>query len=271
MKNRNICKFSGSGTERDLIAKRFIYETENPESGEERVLAYDKLLLTVTGSGRITVQGEARELSVGSLVFLFAGQTVFLETISDFSYMYIDFHGRRATHLYEKFGISAKSFVYDGMSSLIPVWREAIVNADGENIDLLCESMILYTFSKLSKNKSPSDNTVRAALDYINENFSSPTLNLTVMAKALGYNPKYLSHLISSELSVCFSDYLKDLRMKNAVMLIEEGVTSIKNLAVLSGYSNPLYFSKAFKQSFGISPKTFIENKKSSNTERNTK
>lgn len=261
MKNRNICKFNSDSGKSDLIAKCFIYETGNPTEGKERFLASDRLVLVITGEGYIISKKKKTFLKNGSLVFCFAGQSFATESIKDFSYMYIDFYGSRATYLYEKYGINSANCIFDNMSSLIPVWREAIVNADGENIDLLCESMILYSFSKLSKKCIHTDTAIETVLEYLNENFSSHTLSLATMAKDLGYNPKYLSHLISKELSVCFSDYLKDLRMKNAIILIEQGVTSVKNLSVLSGYSNPLYFSKAFKQSFGLSPRAFIENK----------
>lgn len=260
MKKGNICKFVGMGSESDLIVKQFIYETENPVGVYDRMLAYDRMILGVTGSALLTVGGNNTEISAGTLAFLFSGQKVSLTPDSDFTYMYIDFRGKRALSLYDKFGVNAVNYQFQSMTSLVPIWREALVNAESENIDLLSESMILYTFSKLSgkHRKDENDRAIILVLDYINENFSSPTLSLSKMAKDLGYNPKYLSHLISKETSVCFTDYLRNLRMKNAVILIEQGVTSIKNLAVLSGYANPLYFSKAFKETFGVSPKNYV-------------
>ncbi len=58
-----------------------------------------------------------------------------------------------------------------------------------------------------------------------------------------------------------FSEYLKTLRLRHAVFLIEQGITSVKNVALLSGYRDPLYFSKVFRQSLGVSPSEFIEQK----------
>jgi AraC-like DNA-binding protein len=40
---------------------------------------------------------------------------------------------------------------------------------------------------------------------------------------------------------------------------MEEGVTSVKNVAILSGFRDPLYFSKVFAGSVGMSPKAYIQ------------
>ena len=66
---------------------------------------------------------------------------------------------------------------------------------------------------------------------------------------------------ISKEVGITFSEYLKNTRIKHAIFLIEQGITSVKNIAILSGYRDPLYFSKIFQQTVGISPSIFINKK----------
>ena len=39
---------------------------------------------------------------------------------------------------------------------------------------------------------------------------------------------------------------------------MEEGLVSVKNIALLSGFRDPLYFSKVFAETEGISPKNYI-------------
>jgi YesN/AraC family two-component response regulator len=46
--------------------------------------------------------------------------------------------------------------------------------------------------------------------------------------------------------------------MKYATMLFDRGLDSVKNVAQLSGYSDPFYFSNVFKKSVGVSPKEYI-------------
>ena len=56
-----------------------------------------------------------------------------------------------------------------------------------------------------------------------------------------------------------YTEYLHMFRIKYAISLFENGLDSIKNVAFLSGYSDPLYFSTVFKNKIGISPKNYIK------------
>ena len=125
----------------------------------------------------------------------------------------------------------------------------------------ISESILLYTFSKLVGGHSKEDSLIRQLTEYIRENFTDISLSLDSIAKEFGYSSKYLSRLISLELKTPFTDYLKNLRMNRARLLLDQGITSIKNLAILSGYSDPLYFSKVFKETFGASPRQYIKEK----------
>ena len=63
------------------------------------------------------------------------------------------------------------------------------------------------------------------------------------------------------EMGVSYSEYLRSVRLKSAVTLLDHGIDSVKNVALLSGFSDPLYFSKVFKDSIGISPSGYTKNK----------
>lgn len=259
MKQKNICKFISTSGDGSLRATQFILENTPPDNKKEVISHSDRVLLVLSGEGKYTVLGKTYPLSCGTLIFTFSGQSCVISYEKELSYMYIKYYGNRASMLYERFSVSRSRFYFTGMEKLIPIWRESLVSANGENIDLLSESIILYTFSKLSRSLSKEDGIMRTVTEYIGDNFSDSSLSLQSMAEELGYSSKYLSNVISKEMGVCFSDYVKDLRMKHAMMLLEQGITSIKNLAVLSGYSNPLYFSKVFKETFGVSPKGFTK------------
>ena len=71
---------------------------------------------------------------------------------------------------------------------------------------------------------------------------------------------KYLSHFFKEKMNVSYSEYLRSLRFQYAISLFELGISSVKNVALLSGFSDPLYFSNSFKKAIGISPSEFIAN-----------
>ena len=54
--------------------------------------------------------------------------------------------------------------------------------------------------------------------------------------------------------------YLREIRIRHAVFLMEQGVVSVNNVALLSGFGDALYFSKVFSDVMEISPKIYIKN-----------
>ncbi len=46
---------------------------------------------------------------------------------------------------------------------------------------------------------------------------------------------------LKKQFGMGFAEYLRTLRIKHAVLLFEKGVTPVKNVALLCGFSDPLY------------------------------
>ena len=92
-----------------------------------------------------------------------------------------------------------------------------------------------------------------------NDRFSESSFSLSALAGELGYDAKYLSTLFKKKKGIPFTRYLRELRIRHALFLMEQGVVSVKNIAILCGFGDALYFSKIFKEEMGISPKAHIE------------
>ena len=82
---------------------------------------------------------------------------------------------------------------------------------------------------------------------------------LSTVAERLGYSSKYLSHIFKKQMGMGYTEYLQTYRIRYAVSLFEHGLDSIKNVALLSGFTDPLYFSTVFKKQFGVSPASYIQ------------
>ncbi|MEO1013481.1 MAG: helix-turn-helix transcriptional regulator [Bacteroidota bacterium] len=59
------------------------------------------------------------------------------------------------------------------------------------------------------------------------------------------------------------SDFIKDIKMQRAKELIKRGFP-IGEVAYKVGFSDPNYFSRAFKKSEGMSPSSYIRKKRAS-------
>jgi YesN/AraC family two-component response regulator len=186
---------------------------------------------------------------------------VFLCSGKEIQYVYIDFSGVRAGELFSRFDVTKNTRIYKGFDGLIPLWLESLGRASEKTLDLAAESIILHTFSRLFE-KSPDTHGIVSEITMMTEKyFSNPDLSISSIAEELSYNQKYLSHIFKEKTGIGYSEYLRSVRLKYAVMLLDQGIDSIKNVAFLSGFSDPLYFSKVFKEQVGYSPKDYLKNK----------
>lgn len=98
--------------------------------------------------------------------------------------------------------------------------------------------------------------TIEAALQFIRDNYMVD-LNLAMLAERFHYNPSYFSELFKTKVGKTFIQVLTEVRMSQAVRLLEETTLSLWDIAELTGFSNPSYFSAKFKRLYGMTPSEF--------------
>ena len=262
MKKQNICKFITTRDLGQLRVDQFFFESIVPHSGKERTLNVHCMYLVNSGMGRYCCAGEYHTLTPGCLFFSFADIPGVIENTGELQYYCIGFSGGRAEELFQRFGVTPKHCLFSGCEGLLPLWQESLARASDDTLDLLSESLLLYSFSRLKKAEHSGSDAVAFVLNYLENHFTRRTLSLGEVAAAAGYHEKYLSHLFKKQFGMGFSEYLRLLRIKHAVTLMENGVTSVKNVALLSGFSDPLYFSRVFTEAVGVSPKNYLQKNK---------
>jgi two-component system response regulator YesN len=94
-------------------------------------------------------------------------------------------------------------------------------------------------------------------LDLIQANYSGE-VTLGSVAENLGVNPFHLSHAVSKELGIGFSELLTRVRLNRAKELLSGGA-SVKEACAMVGFSEQAYFTRVFKRHEGMTPKHFIE------------
>ncbi len=258
---KNICKFLNSGFPDTLTVSCFVLET-NPETMIlPQKLANNRMVLAVDGEGILKTDENALRFSMGKLFFGFEGEIFCVNEIKNISYMYIDFRGTRAQELLHRFNINKENRSFDNFDGLIPMWSESLLRASEQTIDLVAESILLYTFSHLDVVLGKHSSLISKIIDLTEDHFTEQTFSLSELSNNLSYNSKYLSHLFRKNMNLSYSEYLCTLRIKYAVSLFDYGIDSVKNVALLSGFADPLYFSKVFKKKIGVSPKEYINQK----------
>lgn len=257
MKEKNICKFITESAIEILNVRLFIYESDQELIKSEHTALNNRIMLIKCGNGRFIADGIEFPVSAGCVVFAFKGEKIYIESEEVCEYFYIDFDGGRANSLYSRFCINKNSRCFGGFDGLIPLWHESLLRASEINLDLAAEGILLYTFSRLASNVNEKNTIINRIIEITEQSFNDCELTVTQIADTLSYNSKYISHIFKEKMGISYSEYLRNIRVKYAVTLLEHGLDSVKNIALLSGFSDPLYFSNVFKKTIGVSPKEY--------------
>lgn len=260
MKKNNICKFVTTTSEKQIFTTNFVLENELECLRNIYHMQNYSVRLVLSGKGKISTENTSGKLQTGTVFFTFPDVSYHIDVDGDFKCMYITFHGLRAQELLQRFRITPENCVFEGHDGLLAFWQNCLSKASENNLDLISESVLLYTFAQISppiitgKQRLMDD-----ILEYIEENFKETSLNLSTLAQHLGYHPKYLSKVFKDELGTSFTEYVKNIRIQHAVFLMERGITTVKNLTLLCGFTDPYYFSNVFKAVVGMSPRKYVD------------
>ncbi len=94
---------------------------------------------------------------------------------------------------------------------------------------------------------------VREAMAYIHEHYAD-TISRAELAGHVAITERYLTHCFRQEVGITPIDYLNRYRVKRAKVLLEQGKTSITEIALAVGFSDSSYFNRVFRQETGVSP-----------------
>lgn len=125
----------------------------------------------------------------------------------------------------------------------------------------LLELLFISIFRKTQNAKSEASVTVKPYMQYIFQHFRDE-LTLSQIAALSGYTPHYFSTLFHSETGRCFTDFLNELRINYAKMLLNTTNLSITEICEKSGFGSQSNFFRIFNLSQGCSPKAYRQNGK---------
>ena len=93
-------------------------------------------------------------------------------------------------------------------------------------------------------------------MSYINENYKKD-ISLASAAKNCYMTPNYVSQLFKKETGMTFVHYITQLRMEEAVRLLETTKKSTAEICSMVGYNDYLYFLRIFKKYTGKTIKQY--------------
>lgn len=136
---------------------------------------------------------------------------------------------------------------------LKPISRHELANT----LDYLLQSEVM----QIDK-QSYSDNiqVINDIKKIIHDNLENE-LSLEFISNMLGLHPNYISNLFRKHTDGKLSNYILEQRMAKAKHLLIDTNLKVYDIAFLSGYTNPKYFSSVFKKQTGVTPQNYRINK----------
>ena len=96
------------------------------------------------------------------------------------------------------------------------------------------------------------------------QNFPNPNFELDEYLHSLPFSYEYLRKRFKKEVGITPHQYLQNKRLQTAADWLvrnQEDSSNITEIAHLSGFSEPLYFSRMFKKRYGVAPSFYAEMK----------
>ncbi len=91
----------------------------------------------------------------------------------------------------------------------------------------------------------------------VREQFANPELGVQHIATQLGCSPDYLSHLFHTETKERLTHYIQRIRIDGAVLALETASLTVAEIAYASGFADPAYFARVFKQHKSMTPQDY--------------
>ena len=92
---------------------------------------------------------------------------------------------------------------------------------------------------------------------WLDEHLQNPALNVDTMAEAMRLGRTVFYARVKTLVGMTPNEYLKKRRMEVAAQMLASGNANISEVAYKVGFSDPHYFSQAFKRYYGVTPRKY--------------
>lgn len=103
---------------------------------------------------------------------------------------------------------------------------------------------------------------MKRVIQTIEDNISNEEFSVETLASELAMSRSVFFKKLKALTDQSPADLVRDIRMKRAADLLREQRYSVNEIAYLTGFPNPKYFSTAFKKYYGSTPTIFLEKEK---------
>lgn len=103
---------------------------------------------------------------------------------------------------------------------------------------------------------------MQQVMQVMEEQMENSELTVDEFAQLLNLGRSVLYQKLKSIIGLSPVDFIREIRIKRAVQLIDSGEYNFSQVAYMTGFNDPKYFGKCFKRQMGMTPSEYKENKR---------
>ena len=231
------------------------------------VKSFFVLHYVVAGEGNFTVDGKTYHIQKNSTFCIFPNEEVSYaaDPKHPWTYYWVGFNGRDARFLISKTSFSNMPVFWETPGGETIDLIRKIYSSSGtepENVTMMT-GLLYQLLATYMKACSPSfeentDHRLQSALAFIHTNYAKAISNDDISASC-GTSNTLLNHLFHKYQGCSPIQYLIQYRIDMALELIVRTDLNVRSIAQAVGYTDELYFIRAFKKRVGCSPMRYRE------------
>ena len=228
---------------------------------------YYSMHAVIAGRGYYLVDGKLHTITENQIFAFFPSEKIeyYPDPDTPWQYYWVNFVGAKAKVLMDLCGFTKKEPVYTFHSERIPVLFKKIATQENHLMrDILTISQLYEIIALIVEERrdgslplSEKQDKPDSAVQYISENYMNANLSVAQVAQKMGYDTKYFSRLFKQKVGMTFTTYVNRLRIMKACEYLEKTDMSLKEIAAMTGFTDPLYFSRRFSQLILSSPSRY--------------
>lgn len=235
----------------------------------------------LSGQGKFSIRGKDYYLESGYGFLIPPEELVFYQADQEdpWTYVWVGFSGITAEDTVKTMGLSLNNPIfmsergeelYQAVKDMMEHNTYGIANDLRRNGQLQLFLSIIAESVPIEKKSETdtADNYVRRAVEFIQGNYCNP-IKVTDVADYVCINRSYLYTLFRTGVGMSPQQFLTTFRITKAAELLQLTEHPIESIALSCGYTDPLVFTKAFKQMKGVSPSVWRKEMQKGETRRN--
>ena len=100
---------------------------------------------------------------------------------------------------------------------------------------------------------------LRKAEDFVRQNIANDNLTVDFLGEYLGLSRSLLYRRMKESVNKTPAQFIKDIRIREAERLLKSQKYTIAEIADMTGFCDPKYFSRVFKKETGKVPTTYLK------------